>query len=282
MIVSLPVAEAPEDGVALWNRFLLRRADLTARMDLTVCNHCDGCGTRCTDGFLVTQEEDDAARDYFASLPAAERERIERQPKILPWPVAEDDADDLKETGATVTYCRYRDLERGRCSIYPARPTICRLFGQTNWLPCPIGAITDFPPDAATFWNDYRRFPRRTWSEWDAMSVRAVRVLRQTAVKRRLPSLLSAVIPNRSTDLKKECPGVGANTLLLSYSEGKSRASGGGYCLRNGRRAIIPLGSAIRRGLGETDCAMSEDSEDKVYPYAISPKHFWREALLMS
>ena len=140
-------------------RFLARRADLTARMEMATCDGCDGCGLRCTDGFTVTRAEYDAAQAYLATLPAAEVDRVLRQDKVVPWPGAE-------ETGTTVTYCRYRDRERGNCFIYPARPTICRLFGHTEWLPCPIGAVRAVPADAAEVWNEYRSFTRRTWSEW--------------------------------------------------------------------------------------------------------------------
>lgn len=165
MILTLPLADASggdAETLERWRRFLKHRDDLSSRMDLQTCNGCDYCGSRCTDGFLVTREEYEAARTFFATLPIEEAKRLSGEARTLPWPGAE-------ETGATVTYCRYRDMERGRCVIYPVRPTICRLFGQTSWLPCPIGAIDYFPEDAATFWNDYRRFERHTWSEWDIL-----------------------------------------------------------------------------------------------------------------
>jgi hypothetical protein len=160
--VAQPLSLLSSSSVApevAWERFLARRADLTARMEMATCNGCDGCGLRCTDGFTVTRAEYDAVQAYLATLAPAEVDRVRRQEKTVPWPGAE-------ETGATVTYCRYRDMENGNCFIYPARPTICRLFGHTKWLPCPIGAVRSTPADAAQVWNDYRSFPRRTWSEW--------------------------------------------------------------------------------------------------------------------
>jgi Fe-S-cluster containining protein len=132
-------------------------------MELSVCNGCDQCGGRCIEGFAVTREEYEAVLAYLAGVPVTEQERVARQPKTLPWPGAED-------TGATVTYCRYRDLEKGCCSIYLSRPTICRLFGHTEWLPCPIGAVGHYPEDAANVWNDYRRLERHTFEEWDKIS----------------------------------------------------------------------------------------------------------------
>lgn len=143
-----------------WERFVARRDGLTARMALSVCNGCDQCGTRCTDGFTVTRAERDAAVAYLATLPADEVHRVLGQEKTLPWPGAE-------ETGATVTYCRYRDIEKGRCLIYPVRPTVCRLFGHTPWLPCPIEAVPSVPPGSAELWHDYLGFERHTWSAWD-------------------------------------------------------------------------------------------------------------------
>ena len=147
------------DSIA-WNHFLDRRNTLTQTMHLNVCNGCDGCGGRCTEGFGVTREEWQVAQDFLATLPEAEVNRVLSQNKIVPWPGGE-------ECGATVTLCRFRDIENDNCFIYPARPTICRLFGQTQWLPCPIEAVPDYPEDAPQVWNAYREFPRKTWEEWE-------------------------------------------------------------------------------------------------------------------
>jgi Fe-S-cluster containining protein len=143
-----------------WERFLARRNDLTARMELEVCNGCDGCGGRCIDGFEVTRTEWEAVQTYLATLPASERERVQRQNKVQPWPGAE-------EFGVSVTYCPFRDLEKGECSVYPARPTVCRLFGHTQWLPCPIGAVERVPEDAPEVWREYRGLKRKTWAAWE-------------------------------------------------------------------------------------------------------------------
>jgi ferredoxin len=148
------------EGSAEWDRFLERRDDLTGRMEIATCDGCDGCGLRCMAGFTVTRTEYEAVQAYLATLPEEEVNRVAAQEKTVPWPGAED-------SGATVTYCRYRDMEKRNCFVYPARPTICRLFGHTEWLPCPIGAVSRVPGDAASVWNQYREFERRTWSEWD-------------------------------------------------------------------------------------------------------------------
>jgi hypothetical protein len=36
-------------------------------------------------------------------------------------------------------------LQQGQCTVYDARPTICRLWGATTSMPCPHGCT---PPDA--------------------------------------------------------------------------------------------------------------------------------------
>jgi hypothetical protein len=161
MALSLPViGKSAADASASWARFVARRDDLVSRMQMAVCDGCDGCGLRCMDGFTVSGEEYEAVRTYLSTLPSEEVERVLSQEKTVPWPGAED-------TGATVTYCRFRDMEQGNCFVYPARPTVCRLFGHTPWLPCPIEAVTEFPDGSAELWRDYRGFERLTFSAWD-------------------------------------------------------------------------------------------------------------------
>jgi Fe-S-cluster containining protein len=157
----------PLTGQRDWERFLERRGDLTARMELSVCDGCDDCGGRCVDGFGVTRPEWDSVREYVSARPHEETERVRVQKKTQPWPGAED-------SGAEVTYCRFRDLERGECSIYPVRPTICRLFGHTEWLPCPIGAVTQVPEDGPEVWREYLRLERKTWAQWEEEDTAAV------------------------------------------------------------------------------------------------------------
>ena len=142
-----------------WEHFLERRRALEAEMLLGVCDGCDHCGARCTAGFGVTQPEWEAVKAFLLEQPAAERARVQAQEKELPWPGAED-------LPARMHFCRFRDIEKNRCSVYPVRPTICRLFGQTDWLPCPIGAVATYPEGATSFWNEYRIQKRKTWEQW--------------------------------------------------------------------------------------------------------------------
>ena len=160
MAIPLPVIGAPASGEKMWQAFGEMREALVARMEMDVCDGCDGCGLRCMDGFRVTRAEFEEVRVYLATQPLDEVARVRDQPKTFPWPGAE-------ETGATVTCCRFRDREKNNCSIYPVRPTVCRLFGHTHWLPCPIGAVGHYPEDAPGVWERYETFERRTWAEWD-------------------------------------------------------------------------------------------------------------------
>ena len=152
-----------ETSEARWQAFVSRRDDLTARMQMQTCDGCDGCGLRCMDGFHVSEAEWEGIKAYLATLPPDEVARVVGQEKEKPWPGAED-------TGATVTFCPFRDMDNGNCFVYPARPTVCRLFGHTHWLPCPIGAVTEFPAGAPAVWNEYQTFERRPLKQWLELS----------------------------------------------------------------------------------------------------------------
>lgn len=157
----LPLAgDPPEQAAACWRAFLARRDELVGQMEMATCDGCDGCGLRCMDGFTVTRDEYEAVEAHLATLPPGEVARVLVQDKTVPWPGAE-------ESGVTVTFCRFRDMAQGNCFIYPARPTVCRLFGHTPWLPCPIEAVNHVPNGSPALWNDYNRFERHTWVEWD-------------------------------------------------------------------------------------------------------------------
>ncbi|MBC8137705.1 MAG: YkgJ family cysteine cluster protein [Fibrella sp.] len=161
MPTLLPTTDSSDDATrAQWRRFIEEREALTKTMHLSVCNGCDGCGIRCTAGIFVTRDEYQSVQSYLATLPSSETGRVLSQNKTVPWPGAED-------SGATVRLCQFRDTENNNCFVYPARPTVCRLMGQTTWLPCPIEAVPEYAENAPAVWNQYRRFERKTWEEWE-------------------------------------------------------------------------------------------------------------------
>ncbi len=166
MPTPLPLLDTPVSPADAWAGFLARRDALTARMEMATCDGCDGCGLRCMDGFTITRPERDAVVAYLATQPIEEVRRVLGQNKVAPWPGTEGET-----FGATVTFCRYRDMENGNCFVYPARPTVCRLFGHTDWLPCPIEAVTRIPTGGAALWGDYWTFEHRSWDEWEQIAI---------------------------------------------------------------------------------------------------------------
>jgi Fe-S-cluster containining protein len=127
---------------------------LLAALDLSVCNGCDLCGLRCTDGVPMTHAEYEAIVQYLGA------QGIDAE-SVAP------DADSNPDWGAS---CRFRDERRGRCRIYPVRPLICRLMGHVWWLPCPVEKVPQEVPVAlvSAALEEYchaERHPFGTWLE---------------------------------------------------------------------------------------------------------------------
>lgn len=140
-------------------------------IDQTPCNGCDECGARCTTGVPMTRGEYRALRTYVNSPEGAEARRVERLPRDVPYPGGDDalSATDpaLLEEWPTYTACRFRDTELGRCTVYPVRPLVCRLFGHVEWLPCPIGRVA--PPERGAGLEVMRRYTTQlllTYEQW--------------------------------------------------------------------------------------------------------------------
>jgi hypothetical protein len=135
--------------------------DVTRRfletIDQSPCNGCDLCGARCVAGVPMLRVEFEAVREFLAGPEGEEALRVERQAKRLPYPGTED---------VFYTACRFRDVERGRCSIYPVRPAVCRMFGHVEWLPCPVGIIPAPVPGGIQAMRRYGEAPLRTYEEW--------------------------------------------------------------------------------------------------------------------
>src|ERR1043165_10135382 len=133
-------------------------------MDLTPCNGCDHCGLRCEAGVKMSREEYGAVQRFIVGAPnRLHIERITRQDKRV----------DLGD-GVSVQMCRYRDMERGSCAVYYARPLICRLLGHVEWMPCPIEKVenTVSTADALELMSAYAREDRRTFEEWEKVGER--------------------------------------------------------------------------------------------------------------
>jgi hypothetical protein len=128
----------------------------TDGIDQSPCNGCDACGMRCTAGVPMHEWEYRAIEVELAVLPPEEVARVLGQEKRLPIPGTEEGYD----------ACRFRDVERGRCLIYRARPTVCRLFGHVEWLPCPIGKIQRPVDGGVALMRSYSKEVRHTYEEW--------------------------------------------------------------------------------------------------------------------
>ena len=108
----------------------------------------------------MTREEYEQVTRYVESSP--KQEYIDRVTK-------QDKAVDLGD-GVSVRMCRYRDMDKGGCAVYPARPLICKLLGHVEWMPCPIEKVPRIVPtkDAVALMQEYAKAPRRTFEEWEA------------------------------------------------------------------------------------------------------------------
>jgi hypothetical protein len=130
-------------------------------IDQSICDGCDECGARCTAGVPMLEPEFRAIREFLAAPDGAEALRVERLDKQVPYPGAEE---------FHYTACRFRDVEQGRCSIYPVRPVVCRLFGHVDWLPCPIEKVPRPTPGGLEVMQRYGTVPQKTYEEWLADS----------------------------------------------------------------------------------------------------------------
>jgi len=141
--------------------FIELKQRVESRMAIEVCNGCDACGLRCAAGVPASRDEWNTLQDYIAAAPnplRAEIKQVETQDKTVSL------GDDV-----TVQMCRYRDMEHGRCIVYPARPLACRLLGHVEWMPCPIEKVPRIIPttDALALMKAYAKMERKTFEEWE-------------------------------------------------------------------------------------------------------------------
>ena len=141
--------------------FIELKARCMEQMQIEVCNGCDACGLRCAEGVPATKDEWETLQAFIAGRSIETREHIRRVE-------AQDKTVDLGDE-VTVRMCRYRDMELGQCSIYSARPLVCRLLGHVEWMPCPIEKVPKRIPtgDALALMQRYAGFERKTFEEWE-------------------------------------------------------------------------------------------------------------------
>ena len=133
----------------------------TQQMRLDVCSGCDMCGLRCADDVPCTHDEWQDLQRFIADLsPEAKAE--------LDTVMAQNKSVDLGDD-VSVSLCKFRDMEKGRCMVYPARPLVCRLLGHVEWMPCPIEKVPSRinTQDALELMKSYAQFERRTFTEWE-------------------------------------------------------------------------------------------------------------------
>lgn len=136
--------------------------EFAAAIDQLPCDGCDECGARCTAGVPMLRAEFLEISAFVAGPDGGDARRVERLDKQVPYPGAEE---------FHYTACRFRDVEQGRCSIYPVRPVVCRLFGHVEWLPCPIQKVPGPVPGGITAMQRYAEAPQMTYEEWLAEAV---------------------------------------------------------------------------------------------------------------
>lgn len=132
-----------------------------SQMAIEVCSGCDACGLRCAAGVPSTLDEWQTLQNYIATASVELREEIEK--------VQSQDKTISLGDEVTVQMCRYRDMENGRCAVYPARPLVCRLLGHVEWMPCPIEKVPHVirTPDALQLMSAYAGMERKTFEQWD-------------------------------------------------------------------------------------------------------------------
>ena len=131
-------------------------------MKIEVCNGCDSCWLRCSEGIHADREEWDRLQNHISGMNSDEK-------SALLEVLSQDKTVDLGDE-VFVAMCRYFDMTTRRCSVYSARPLVCRLLGHVEWMPCPIEKVTSIPPtsEALSLMAAYSTRERKTFLEWEA------------------------------------------------------------------------------------------------------------------
>ncbi len=118
-----------------------------------ICNGCTACAMRCTDGIKISEFEFTRIVEELRALDQLLVRRVLHQEKEQAW--------------GEMTYlaCLFLDISTRLCLIYPARPLVCRLFGQVPHLPCPEGKLPA-DRDAGHLIEAYTAQRLQTFQEW--------------------------------------------------------------------------------------------------------------------
>ena len=120
------------------------------------CNGCIECAMRCTAGIKMNELEFWRIIDELRGADRTFILRVLNEEKKLHW---------FEEIYYNA--CPFIDSHTMLCSIYSARPLICRVFGRVQQLPCPTGMAPQ-DMDMHRAFDIYRLMPRKTFTEWMA------------------------------------------------------------------------------------------------------------------
>lgn len=137
------------------------KQSVESQMQISLCNGCDACWLRCSEGIHADRQEWETLNSYICDLNPLEKSDLER---VLTQDKSVDLGDDV-----TVAMCRYFDMDSHRCSAYPVRPLVCRLLGHVEWMPCPIEKIPHIVPtvEALALMQAYSERERKTFEGWE-------------------------------------------------------------------------------------------------------------------
>ena len=116
------------------------------------CNGCNGCRRKCAGEIPMTADEFRQIRKFL---------RDTRQAALA--------LQAAREVRGSSDPCGFLELSSGMCRIYPVRPFVCRLFGLTEFFPCPLNL---FPPKVSDGWQRlqaYAQHARHSFRDWSRL-----------------------------------------------------------------------------------------------------------------
>jgi Fe-S-cluster containining protein len=125
------------------------------------CRGCHDCAIRCGGGAISLAETEWRAIACYIE----EHLDVERLASLLAEAKTFEIADCV-----TDEFCILYDMQEKGCSIYPARPLVCRLLGHVEFMPCPTGRVPRVLPDGHRIMQRYAELRRLTFAEWFALA----------------------------------------------------------------------------------------------------------------